>query len=255
MRTLFIAGNWKMHMGAKETENFCRDLKVKGLKDKNVDILLCPPFTSIPAMVKVLNGVPVHVGGQNMHQEDKGAFTGEISASMLKEAGCSHVLIGHSERRQYFYETDAGVNAKVKKALEKELTPVICIGETREEREKEITEDVVRTQLLGALEGMSTEDILKTVIAYEPVWAIGTGLTATPEQAQEVHRYIREVLAERTDVRTAQVLRILYGGSAKPENAGSLLSETDIDGLLIGGASLNADHFFRMIETAATCNA
>ncbi|MBW6458742.1 MAG: triose-phosphate isomerase, partial [FCB group bacterium] len=152
MRTFFIAGNWKMHMGAEETEKFCRDLKTRGLNGMKVDMLLCPPFTSISAMVKVLAGTPVHIGAQNMHQEDKGAFTGEISALMLKEAGCSHVLIGHSERRQYFYETDAGVNTKTKKALEQGLTPVICIGETREEREQEITEEVVKKQLLGALE-------------------------------------------------------------------------------------------------------
>ena len=251
MRKLFIAGNWKMHMSAEETKDFCRELRSKGLEDLEVDVLLCPPFTSIPAMVSVLKDTPVQVGGQNMHQEDKGAYTGEISVAMLKEAGCSHVLIGHSERRQYFHESDAGVNGKTKKALEKGITPVICIGETKEEREKDITREVVKKQLLGALEDISSEEISKTVIAYEPVWAIGTGLTATPEQAQEVHRYIRSILEERTDAQTAERLQILYGGSAKPDNAESLLSEEDIDGLLIGGASLNADHFYRMIEIAS----
>jgi triosephosphate isomerase len=205
-------------------------------------------------MVSLLKGSPVHVGGQNLHQQDKGAFTGEISAAMLREAGCSHVLIGHSERRQYFHEDDAGVNAKTRKALENGLTPVICIGETREEREKGVTNAVIKTQLSGALAGFAVGEIRKMLIAYEPVWAIGTGLTATPEQAQEVHRYIRKLLSEIAGAETAQLLRILYGGSAKPDNAAELLSEADIDGLLIGGASLKAEDFFRIIEIADTIN-
>jgi triosephosphate isomerase len=180
---------------------------------------------------------------------DRGAYTAAVSAEMLVDAKCSHVLLGHSERRQYFHESDEGVNNKTKQALKYALTPVICIGETKDEREKNITEDVVKTQLLGALKDLSTDEILKTVIAYEPVWAIGTGLTATPEQAQDVHRFIRTVLTERTDADTADKIRILYGGSAKPANAEALLSENDIDGLLIGGASLKVDDFYQMIET------
>ncbi len=254
MRQLLIAGNWKMNHTASETETFCRNFRALGLEDHKVEILLCPSFTSIPAMVSVLGDTPVHVGGQDMCYVESGAFTGAISASMLADAGCSHVLLGHSERRQFFHEDDANVNLKAKKAIEKGLTPVVCIGETREQREKGVTEKVVRTQLLGALEDLSAEDILKLVIAYEPVWAIGTGLTATPEQAQEVHRYIRDVLAERTDEETAESLRILYGGSAKPSNAEELLSEQDIDGLLIGGASLKADDFYQMIVTGDKLN-
>lgn len=254
MRKLLIAGNWKMNHTVTETVDFCRDLRSRGLEEHRADILLCPPFTSIAAMVSLLQGTPVHVGGQNLHQESKGAYTGEISAIMLKEAGCSHVLIGHSERRQYFHESDIGVNAKTRKALENGLTPVICIGETLEEREKGVTSAVIKTQLRGALEGFAPDTIRKTVIAYEPVWAIGTGLTATPVQAQEVHHYIRKLLAEIAGADCAALLRILYGGSAKPDNAAELLSEADIDGLLIGGASLKADDFFHIIEIADTFN-
>ena len=249
MRKLFIAGNWKMNLTASETETFCRAFKAKGLEGHKVDILLAPSFTSIPAMVSILGDTPVNISAQDMCYMDKGAFTAAVSAEMLVDAKCSHVLLGHSERRQYFHETDEGVNKKTKQALKYDLTPVVCIGETKDERENNITEKVVKTQLLGALEDLSNEEILKTVIAYEPVWAIGTGLTASPEQAQDVHRFIRTVLAERTDVETADQVRILYGGSAKPANAESLLSENDIDGLLIGGASLKVDDFFQMIET------
>jgi len=249
MRKFLIAGNWKMNMTASQTEDFCRHFKAKGLEGHKVDILLAPSYTSIPAMVSILGDTPVNISAQDMCAVDKGAYTAAVSAEMLVDSKCSHVLLGHSERRQYFHETDEGVNQKTKQALKYELTPVICIGETKEERETNITETVVKTQLLGALEGLSDEEILKTVIAYEPVWAIGTGLTASPEQAQDVHRFIRTVLAERTDADTADKIRILYGGSAKPANAEALLSENDIDGLLIGGASLKVDDFFQMIET------
>ena len=249
MRKFLIAGNWKMNMTASQTEDFCRNFKTKGLEGHKVDILLAPSFTSIPAMVSLLGDTAVNISAQDMCYMDKGAFTAAVSAEMLVDAKCSHVLLGHSERRQYFNETNEGVNKKTKQALKYELTPVICIGETKEERENNITEDVVKTQLLGALEGLSNEEILKTVIAYEPVWAIGTGLTASPEQAQDVHRFIRTVLTERTDTETAEQLRLLYGGSAKPANAEALLSEKDIDGLLIGGASLKVDDFYQMIET------
>ena len=237
-----------MNQTASQTETFCREFKAKGLENHKVDILLAPSFTSIPAMVSILGDTPVNISAQDMCYMDRGAYTAAVSAEMLVDAKCSYVLLGHSERRQYFHETDEGVNKKTKQALKYDLTPLICIGETKEERENNITEDVVKTQLLGALEDLSIEEILQTVIAYEPVWAIGTGLTATPEQAQDVHRFIRKVLAERTNDETADRMRILYGGSAKPANAEALLSETDIDGLLIGGASLKVDDFFQMIE-------
>ena len=250
MRTLFIAGNWKMNHTATETEAFCRELKAKGLEGHRADLLLCPPYTSIPAMVGELDGTPVHVGAQNLHEEDSGAFTGEISADMILDAGCSHVLIGHSERRQYFRESDAGVNAKLKMALEKGLSPVVCIGESKDERESGVTEKVVREQLTGALKDLSSEALKKVTLAYEPVWAIGTGLTASPEQAQDVHRFIRKTLADNAGGDIAAGIRILYGGSAKPANAEELLHEEDIDGLLIGGASLKTDDFHRIIEIA-----
>ncbi len=254
MRKLLIAGNWKMNQTASQTEAFCMEFKAKGLEGHEVDILLSPSFTSISAMVSILGDTPVHVAGQDMCYEDKGAFTAAVSAEMLVDAKCSHVLLGHSERRQYFHESDEGVNLKTKQALKYGLTPIICIGETKEQRESGIMEKVVKTQLLGALADLSNEEILKTVIAYEPVWAIGTGLTASPEQAQDVHRFIRTILVERTNTETADQLRILYGGSAKPANAASLLSENDIDGLLIGGASLKVDDFFQMIEAGDKLN-
>ncbi len=249
MRKLFIAGNWKMNHTATQTEEFCRAFKAKGLEGHKVEILLAPSATSIPAMVSILGDTPVHVAAQNMSDADRGAYTGETSAEMLLDAKCSHVLLGHSERRQYYGETDEGVNLKTKQALKNGLTPVVCIGETKDQREGNITEDVVKTQVLGALADLSNEEVLKLVLAYEPVWAIGTGLTASPEQAQDVHRFIRKVLEERCDAETAEKVQILYGGSAKPANAETLLSENDIDGLLIGGASLKVDDFFSMIET------
>ena len=254
MRKLLIAGNWKMNQTASQTETFCMEFKAKGLEGHKVDILLSPSFTSIPAMISILGDTPVHVAGQDMCYEDKGAFTAAVSAEMLVDAKCSHVLLGHSERRQYFHESDEGVNLKTKQALKYGLTPIICIGETKEQRESGIMEKVVKTQLLGALADLNNKEILKTVIAYEPVWAIGTGLTATPEQAQNVHRFIRTILVERTNTETADQLRILYGGSAKPANADVLLSENDIDGLLIGGASLKVNDFFQMIEAGNKLN-
>lgn len=250
MRKFLIAGNWKMNNDVKATGEFVRKIKTKGLGKYDVDILLCPPFTSIAAMKENLADTPVHIGGQNLHQEVKGAFTGEISAEMLLSSGCDHVLIGHSERRQYFGETDAGVNAKTKRALEAGLLPVVCIGESLEERQAEITKKVIETQLTGSLADLSAEQMKKVVIAYEPVWAIGTGMTASPEQAQDVHAFIRELLGKMFDNTTADNTRILYGGSAKLENAEELLRQKDIDGLLIGGASLKVDDFSGIIEIA-----
>ncbi len=254
MRKLFIAGNWKMNHTGTETERFCRELRAKGLEGHKADLLLCPPYTSIHAMVSVLGDSAMNVGAQNLHEKDSGAYTAEISADMIRDAGCTYVLIGHSERRRYFHESDEGVNAKLKKALDKDLSPIVCIGEKKEEREDGVTEKVVRKQLLAALEGLSAEAAGKVTLAYEPVWAIGTGLTASPEQAQEVHRFIRRTLAENLDGHVADGIRILYGGSAKPANAEALLSEEDIDGLLIGGASLKVDDLYKIIEIADTIN-
>ncbi len=250
MRKFLIAGNWKMNNDGKAALDYARSFKIKGLSRYNADILLCPPYTALGILSEILRDTPVHIGGQNLHQEVKGAFTGEISAEMLKSAGCDYVLVGHSERRQYFGETDAGVNAKTRRALEAGLVPVVCIGETLEERQAEITQSIIDRQLTDGLLNFSEEDMKKVVIAYEPVWAIGTGLTATPDQAQDVHAFIRKRVAALISQSVAEDLRILYGGSAKVENARDLLSQPDIDGLLIGGASLKVDDFTEIIEIA-----
>jgi len=250
MRRFLIAGNWKMNHGPSESMKFGRDLKAKGLQDLSPEILLCPPYTSIRALGESLEGTPVQIGGQNLHQEPKGAYTGEISGEMLKESGCEYVLIGHSERRQYFHESDELVHSKIIRAHDAGLIPVVCIGETLEEREKEITKDVITRQLKRALEGLIPEIMNTLVLAYEPVWAIGTGKTATAGQAQEVHILIRKILKESFGAEISEKTRILYGGSAKPNNAEELLSEADIDGLLIGGASLETEDFYTIISIA-----
>jgi triosephosphate isomerase (TIM) len=211
------------------------------------DLAVFPPYTSLANVMATLKGTSIHVGGQNLHWEKEGAFTGEISGPMLRSAGCDMVLIGHSERRTYFGETDERVNLKLNAALAASLKPIVCIGESLEQRESGITERVVESQLLGGLNGMtSLGDI---VIAYEPVWAIGTGKNATPEQAADVHKYIRSLIAKGWGEQTAKGIRILYGGSVKPDNAGLLWSKEDIDGFLIGGASLKAESFTAIADT------
>jgi triosephosphate isomerase (TIM) len=250
MRKFLIAGNWKMFHTPKEAADFGRKLAIKNPDQYDVDILLCPPAISLPALAEALRNTKVSIGGQNMHQEPKGAFTGEICAEMYKDAGASFVLIGHSERRQYFGETDELVRSKTVLALQTELTPVVCIGETLEERECGRTSDVILSQLDGAFKNFSKDDMSRLVIAYEPVWAIGTGKTASPEQAQEVHQLIRKSIEKEFDTQIAEGIRILYGGSVKPDNARDLLSQPDIDGALIGGASLKAEVFHQIIETA-----
>lgn len=247
MRKRIIAGNWKMNKTLPEAVELAR--AIRGLlKDNSVDVVLCPPFTNLTAVKAEIDGSVIGLGAQNIYWEDNGAYTGEISAPMLKSVGCDYVILGHSERRQYFGETDETVNRKVKKALEAELTPIICVGELLEQREAGKTEKVVSEQVKGCFAGLSREEALKTVIAYEPVWAIGTGVVATPEQAQEVHRFIRELLAKLYDAEVAESVRIQYGGSMKPENAAELLNQPDIDGGLIGGASLKAESFLGIIE-------
>jgi len=250
MRRLLIAGNWKMNNTPSETLEYGRDLKARGLNDLLPEMLLFPPALSIPALQKALENTPVKTGGQNIHQEPKGAFTGEISAKMLADAGCDYVLIGHSERRQYFGETDESVRSKIVRARETGLKQVVCIGETLDEREKGITSHVIIRQLKEGLLDFTGEDLKDMVLAYEPVWAIGTGRTATPEQAQEVHALIRKTLYDTFGSAFSENIRILYGGSANTSNAESLLSEQDIDGLLIGGASLKPGDFFEIITTA-----
>src|SRR2546427_10486301 len=212
------------------------------------EIAVCPSFVCLPAAVDAAKGSSIVIGGQNLHWEEEGAFTGEISPGMLAAAGCTHVIIGHSERRQYFGETDDTVNLKLKAALEAGLTPIVCVGEVLEEREAGLTEDVLRRQCLRAFHAISAKKAAKLVIAYEPVWAIGTGKTATPQLAAEAHSLIRTEAAKAFGDRLAENMRILYGGSVKPENAKSLMSEEEIDGALVGGASLDAKSFAAIVK-------
>jgi triosephosphate isomerase (TIM) len=248
MRKKIIAGNWKMNGTLSETRSLVGELKKK-LKSYNGErlVVLCPPYTSLTIAAELIKDTSIVLGAQNVHFGKNGAYTGEISAGMLKETGCTYVIIGHSERRAYFHEDDDLINKKIKMALETGLKVILCVGETLEEREKGITEDVVRTQLLGSLQGISEEEMRDIVIAYEPVWAIGTGKNATPDQANEVHAYIRSLLGMNYSSGCAEATTIQYGGSVKADNARELLNMPDIDGALVGGASLNADSFTGII--------
>lgn len=248
-RVPMVAGNWKMHKTPAETQALVKEI-VAGLPTRNLgcEVLVAPPFTSIAAAVSAAAGSAVKVAGQNVFWEEKGAFTGEISGPMLKESGCSHVIIGHSERRQYFGETDETVNRRIAAALQFGLVPIFCLGETLEEREAGKTFEVVETQLKGGIGAIRPSDAAGFVVAYEPVWAIGTGRTARPDQAQEVHAFLRDGLAGMFGAEFAAGVRILYGGSMKPDNAGSLMGQTDIDGGLVGGSSLKAADFLGIIR-------
>lgn len=247
MRVPIVAGNWKMYRTVPEAIRLAEDvLKLLDGAD-GVQAVLCPPFTALSALDDVLGGTAVALGAQNMYHEKEGAFTGEISAEMLLTTGCKYVILGHSERRTWFGETDESVNRKVVAALAAGLAPIVCVGETLSERNAEETERVVERQVRGALLGIDAADMSKVVLAYEPVWAIGTGLTATPSQAQKVHGFIRGLLAEQI----SGDVPIQYGGSVKPENAGELFAQPDIDGGLIGGASLKAESFAAIVRSAA----
>lgn len=240
-----------MNAGPAETESLLGDLKsMLGNSNPDCDIVVFPPSISITTAVKSASQSAIQCGAQNVHFEDNGAFTGEISTSMLKEAGVNYVLVGHSERRQFFGETDQIAGLKVKKIISAGLIPVLCVGEKLDERKKGSQESVVEKQLIIALDGLTDSELANVVIAYEPVWAIGTGETATPQQAQDMHHFIRTVLSKLSDSGTSSKVRILYGGSMKPENAGELLSRPDVDGGLIGGASLKADSFYTIIQSA-----
>jgi triosephosphate isomerase len=242
LRRPLIAGNWKMYKTTAEAVALVEEIK-KGLAEAKGDALVAPPFTSLVAVVAAAKGSPVAVAAQNMHFEKEGAFTGEVSAAMLKDIGVTHAILGHSERRQYFAETDEGVAKKTKVALDNGLTPVSCVGETLAEREAGRTMEVVGRQVDAILNAVTADEAQKVVIAYEPVWAIGTGKVATPEQAQEVHAFIRGRIAAKHGTAVADVLRVLYGGSVKPDNAAALFKQADIDGALVGGASLKAADF------------
>jgi len=251
MRKKIIAGNWKMNKTVGEAEALAAAIKRELSTEAKVDVVLCPPFTAISAVSQAVSGSQIAVGAQNMHWEAEGAFTGEVSAAMLRDLYCRYVILGHSERRQYFGETDAAVNKKAHAALAAGLKPIVCVGETLEEREADQIESVITTQINEGLKGLTPAQLKSTVIAYEPVWAIGTGKTATPEQAQDVHAMIRGLLVKLSDKATAESVRIQYGGSMKPNNAAELLSKPDIDGGLIGGAALDPTSFIEIVKAAA----
>jgi triosephosphate isomerase len=247
-RRKFICGNWKMHKTSAEAVQLVKELKEK--VKTQAQVAVAPPFTALAAVKAALRGSAIEMFGQNSHYEKQGAFTGEVSAPMLAEAGCDGVILGHSERRQYFGETDEGVNRKVRAALEARLHPIVCVGETLQEREANRTWEVVSRQVRAAFVDMGSEQIGRCTLAYEPVWAIGTGKTATTAQAQEVHGQIRGLLRDLAGPQVAGAVRIQYGGSVKPENAADLLAQPDIDGALVGGASLKAEDFARIIAGA-----
>ena len=248
MRKKLIAANWKMFKTPDETRDFFREFLPLVSGHERDEILVCPPFVDLPVAVEGAKGSNVAIGAQDMHWEKQGAFTGETSASMLLAAGCTHVIVGHSERRQYFGETDDIVNLKLKAALEAGLTPIACVGEVLEEREAGLTEDVLRRQCLRAFHAISAKKAAKLVVAYEPAWAIGTGKNATPQIASEAHALVRGEAAKAFGQAFADNLRILYGGSVKPENAKGLLGEEEIDGALVGGASLDPKLFAAIVK-------
>jgi triosephosphate isomerase len=250
MRRKIIAGNWKMNNDLAATQNLISNLLKSLTGNENCDIIVCPPFTSLSEASSQLKNSVVKLGAQNMYFENDGAFTGEISAQMLKSSGCEFVILGHSERRAIFNESDSLINKKIKKAIASGLKPIFCIGETLEQREKGITKDIIKTQVDGGLEDISAGEIKNLIIAYEPVWAIGTGRNATPEQAQGVHEFIRSLITEKYSTEIADNLIIQYGGSVKPDNAKDLLSRKDIDGALVGGASLKTESFLGIIKAA-----
>jgi triosephosphate isomerase (TIM) len=247
-RRPFIAGNWKMNKTVGEALDLVRELKASLAGVKGVDVAVAPPYTALHAVHKELEGSSIRLAAQNLFWEEKGAYTGEIASLMLKEVGCQHVIIGHSERRQYFGETDVTVNRRIKAGLLRELEIIFCIGETLKEREGKRTFDVMETQLEGGLKGLSEKDMESLVIAYEPVWAIGTGKTANPEQAEEVHSFIRQKLEKLYSRKVSETVRIQYGGSVTPENIKGLMARKNIDGALVGGASLNSETFSRIVR-------
>ena len=242
-RTPIFAANWKMHKTIREAVTFTEVFLPQIASVTNVVIVIAPPFTALAAVSSACRGSNVVTSAQNVHEENHGAFTGELSVDMLKEAGASHVIIGHSERRHLYGETDAVINFKIQASLDAGLRPIVCIGETLEEREAERTHAVLANQLTKGLKGLSEEAVASLIVAYEPVWAIGTGRTASPEQAQDAHRHIRNHLAMLTNTDTSNQCRLLYGGRVKPANAAELAAQTDVDGALVGGASLDPQSF------------
>jgi triosephosphate isomerase len=250
MRTKFVAGNWKMYATASTAPKLARDV-VQGLGgETRVRVAVCPPFPYLAAVAEAIRGSKVGLGGQNCYHEKEGAFTGEVSPQMLVDVGCQYVILGHSERRHKLGESDAFINRKVKAALAAGLAVILCVGETLDEREANRTEGVLDTQLAGSLAGLTPAEMARVVVAYEPVWAIGTGRNATPDQAQQAHVYIRRRIGEKFGEEVARSLPIQYGGSVKPDNAASLLGQPDVDGALVGGASLVAEQFLAIVRAA-----
>lgn len=250
MKRPFIAGNWKMHKTTAEAVNLAQTIKAGVYQVTEGQIVICPPYTALAAVFKVIQDSPIELGAQNMHPEVEGAFTGEISPAMLKDIGCRYVILGHSERRQYFKETDEFINQKVKTALRYNLIPIVCVGETLEERENRRQFGVVKTQFDHSLKDLNKEEMTKIVIAYEPVWAIGTGKTATPEQAEQMHSYLWRLIKEKYSEEIANRISLLYGGSVKPDNIAALVRKPNIDGALVGGASLKAEAFAQIVLNA-----
>lgn len=252
MRRKFVAGNWKMNTSFQSAQSLAREVaSAVAASNPAVDVAVCPPFPFLWPVQQVLVGSPVALGGQNAYHEKSGAFTGETSLDMLIDVGCQWVILGHSERRQFFGETDASINRKIAASVERGLGVIFCIGEVLEDRQAGRTETVLETQLAGGLAGFTATQLQKMVIAYEPVWAIGTGVTASPEQAESAHAFIRNWIAMHIDASLATALRIQYGGSVKPENAKEILSQPNVDGALVGGASLKSDQFLGIISAAA----
>ncbi len=250
MRKPFIAGNWKMNLLCESAVDLAHQLATLLPNDNQVQVALCPPAVFLSQVAEALQGFEIGLGAQNMSAEKEGAFTGEVSGAMLRDVGCTCVILGHSERRQLFGETDAAVNAKTKAALSYGLTPIVCVGETLSQREEDATAEVIDAQVRGSLVGLTPEQAVQIVVAYEPVWAIGTGKTATPAQAEDVHAQIRRLLAELFGVEAADAIRIQYGGSVKPDNAAELMGQPNIDGALVGGAALKADSFAAIVAAA-----
>jgi len=248
LRKPIIGGNWKMNKTCKETDDFARKIISQVGDYDKVTTVIFPPFTYLQRMRDLLKDTGIKLGAQNMFWEEKGAYTGEVSPLMLVDVGCRYVILGHSERREYFGETDENINKKVKAALKIGLTPLVCVGEKLEERKKGLAKRIVESQITKCFSDLSPSQVNRIVIAYEPVWAIGTGETATPEQAQEMHQFIREILQEMFDDEVANSVRIQYGGSVKPDNIKELMAEPDIDGALVGGASLDVDSFVKIVK-------
>jgi triosephosphate isomerase len=255
MRTPLVVGNWKMHGTLAEARPLATAIRDGVRRVKGVDVAMCPPFTALAAVGEIVRESAVRLGAQNCHAEPAGAHTGEVSLPMLRELGCTFVIVGHSERRREIGESDAVINGKVRAVLAHGLTPILCVGETGEERRQGLTFTTVEGQLRAGLSEVTPDAIMRVVLAYEPVWAIGTGVNATAGQASEVHGYLRGLVSELTSKEAAQLIRILYGGSVKPENSDELMAAPDLDGALVGGASLNAQGFLQIVRAAARAGA